>query len=303
MSNNKILVVGSANTDLVIHTDRMPKIGETITGSDFAINAGGKGLNQAVAIAKLGNDVSFLGAVGNDINGTMLIDTLKGYGIDFIGKRVDGVATGTAVITVVNGDNCIILDEGANGTVSPQLAEENAEKIKNSDFVVLQLEIPLETVVKVCEIAKEGNTKVILNPAPYKDLPEKIYSMIDFLIPNEHEAENITGIKIDSDENCIKAVNKIMEYGVKNVIITLGEKGCVYNDGSEIFFSPAVKCKVVDTTCAGDSFIGALLVKLSQNKPLDEAVKFAGKVASVTVSRQGAAKSVPCIEELKEYEI
>ena len=302
MSNNKILVVGSANTDLVIHTEKMPKIGETLSGSNFAVNAGGKGLNQAVAISKLGNDVSFLGAVGNDINGTMLVDTLKGYGIDFIGKRVDGVATGTAVITVVNGDNCIILDEGANGTVSPQLAEENAEKIKNSDFVVLQLEIPLETVVKVCEIAKEGSTKVILNPAPYKELPKEIYSMVDYLIPNEHEAEDITGIELNCEENCINAINKIREYGVKNVIITLGEKGSAYNIEEKTFFSPAVKCNVVDTTCAGDSFIGALLVKLSQNKPLDEAVKFASKVASVTVSREGAAKSVPYIEEISEEE-
>lgn len=295
---NKIVVVGSANTDLVIHCNKMPLLGETLTGSDFQINAGGKGLNQTVAIAKLGGDVSFLGAVGSDGNGEMLINCLEENGAAFKGLRMENTPTGVALITVVHGDNFILLDPGANGKLTPQIIEENAQIIAESDFCVLQLEIPMDTICKICEIAKANGTKIVLNPAPYQALPDSLYKQIDYLVPNEHEAFDMTGICPDSEENCIKAVQMLRQKGIANVIITLGEKGCVYNDGESITFCPAEKVTAVDTTSAGDSFIGAVVTKLQEGCPISQAVRYGTKVAAITISRPGAAKSIPFRHEI-----
>ncbi len=294
----KILVIGSANGDMVITTDKMPALGETVQGRDFGINAGGKGLNQAVAIAKLGGDVSFLGLVGKDASGKMLTDTMSAYGVRFMGKALDDCTTGIAVITVVGADNFIVLDAGANGKMTPEFIEENAELLDAADYIVLQLEIPLETIRKICRMAKARNATVILNPAPYKQLPEEIYTLVDYLIPNEYEACDLTGIMPDSRENCIAAVRRLQALGTPNIIITLGAQGCVYNRGEDILFCPAQKTAAVDTTSAGDSFIGALTVKLSEGADMSEAICFATKVAAITVSRKGAARSIPYRTEI-----
>lgn len=297
---SKILVVGSANADLVIHSSKMPLLGETLTGSDFQINAGGKGLNQTVAIAKLGGDVSFLGALGDDGNGDMLLACLEENGAQFQGLRLQNTPTGVALITVVHGDNFILLDPGANGKLTPEIVEENVSIIAQSDFCVLQLEIPLETICKVCQIAKANGTKVVLNPAPYQKLPNTLYACVDYLIPNEHEAYDMTGICPDNNENCIQAVRKLQEMGAKNVIITLGERGCVYNDGEDILFCPAKTVPVVDTTSAGDSFIGAVVTKLQAGCSISQAIGYGTKVAAITISRPGAAKSIPFWHEITE---
>jgi ribokinase len=296
---NKIIVIGSANTDLTIHSDVMPKLGETLVGSNFQINAGGKGLNQAVAIAKLGGNVSFLGAVGNDSNGRFLLNTLKEYGVVFEGFISESAPTGTAMITVVGGDNFILLDAGANNTLTPEVVRKKSQLIAQSDFCVLQLEIPTETVLEICKIAKENGTKVVLNPAPFKRLPKEIYSFVDYLIPNEHEAESLTGICIDSKASIIKAIEKIKLLGVKDVVITLGDRGCAYTDGNQVVFWPAENVTAVDTTSAGDCFIGALISVLSQNKPISEAITFATKASAITVTREGAAKSIPFANEVE----
>ena len=157
----------------------------------------------------------------------------------------------------------------------------------------------METVLEICKLAKESGTKIVLNPAPYQALPENIYSQIDYLIPNEHEAQLMTGICIDSAESAKQAVQKIRRKGVAHVVITLGEKGCVYNDGEDVRFCPAEKVIPVDTTSAGDCFIGALITKLSQNIPIDEAVAFATKASAITVTREGASKSIPYAHEVK----
>ena len=162
----------------------------------------------------------------------------------------------------------------------------------------MQLEIPVETVLKVCEIAEKSNTKIILNPAPYKELPSSIFSQIDYIIPNEHEARDLTGVYPDNEENTRKAILKLIQMGVKNVIITLGERGCAYTMGNEIIFKSAIKTNVVDTTSAGDTFVGALVSKLSQNETLENAVLFATKAAAITVSREGASKSIPYANEI-----
>ncbi len=295
---NKILVIGSANADLVIHSERMPQLGETLNGSNFQINAGGKGLNQAIAISKLGGNVSFLGAVGNDSNGKMLLDELHKNGVSFEGIKAEATPTGIAMITVVNGDNFIILNSGANDMLTPEVIEQFSDMIKESDFCVMQLEIPMETVLKVCEIAKDGNTKLILNPAPFKELPEILFSHIDYLIPNEHEAYGLTGISPDSEETCKNTIHKLKQLGIKNVIITLGERGCAYTKGDDIFFCPAVKAKAVDTTSAGDCFIGALVSKLSVGENIEKAITFAAKASAIAVSREGASKSIPFADEI-----
>lgn len=296
---NKIIVIGSANADLVIHSDKMPELGETLLGRNFQINAGGKGLNQAVAIAKLGGNVSFLGAVGKDANGQTLMNTLSENNVSFNGITTPNIPTGIAMITVVDGNNFIILDSGANYALTPEIIEQHTDSIAESDFCVLQLEIPLETVIKACEIASQNDTKVILNPAPFRELPDTLFSKIDYLIPNEHEAQDLTRIYPDTEDSCKKAIQALQKKGTPNIIITLGGRGCVYNNEDEIVFCPAIKANVVDTTSAGDCFIGALATKLSQNESLQNAVAYATKASAITVSREGASKSIPLASELE----
>lgn len=288
-----IVIVGSANADMVIHAPRLPRLGETLVGGNFRVHAGGKGLNQAVAIAKLGGDATLLGAVGLDGNGRFLREMLAAHHVRFEGIQTADAATGTAVITVVDGDNCIVLDAGANGLLTPEAVTPYASLIAESAACVMQLEIPLETVERVCELASASATPVILNPAPYRDLPDTLLQKVDYLIPNEHEARDMTGVEIVDDATAGEAVRRLLARGVKQAIITLGDKGCVYNDGCEIAFCPAVPTTAVDTTSAGDSFIGALTVKLTEGRPLSDAVHFATKVAAITVSRAGAAESIP----------
>ncbi len=296
--NKKIVVVGSANVDMVIHSAKMPRLGETLVGTNFQTNAGGKGLNQAVAVAKLGGNVSFLGAVGKDNNGAFLQNTLNENGVAFAGVVSDDAPTGTAMITVVNGDNFILLNAGANDTLTPQAIEQKKQPIADSDFCMLQLEIPVDTVVKVMEIANESGTKIVLNPAPFKELPDAVYPLVDYLIPNEHEAEALTGIRIVDDESAVRAVESIRQKGVKNVVITLGGRGCAYTDGEAVRFRAAEKVTVVDTTSAGDCFIGALVTKLAEGQPITDAVNFATKASAITVSRAGASVSIPFAHEI-----
>lgn len=294
----KFLVIGSANADLLIHTQRMPKLGETITGSDFSINSGGKGLNQAVAIAKLGGEVTFLGAVGADANGELLLSEIRKYGISFAGIKSPDVLTGTAIVTVVNGDNFIILNQGANGLITPRLIEDRSCLIREADYIVLQLEIPMESVVRAAEIAKKHGKCVIINPAPYVAFPDQLYSLVDYLIPNESEVEQLTNIQVSNEDNCRAAINYLRAKGIKNVIITLGSRGCVYSENHDIYFCPAEKTNVVDTTSAGDSFIGALCSRIARGENLSDAIRYATKVASITVSRSGAAVSIPYESEI-----
>lgn len=296
--SSKIIVIGSMNADFVIHSQKMPVLGETLSGSNFQVNAGGKGLNQAVAIAKLGGNVSFCGCVGNDANGELLLNELKNNNVDFKGFETEEAPTGIAMITVVDGNNFIILDSGANSKLTPEVIENYRDLIAECEYCVMQLEIPAQTVLKVCEIAKKSDTKIILNPAPFKELPNDIFSQIDYIIPNEHEAHDLTGIYPDNEERTKKAVLKLKQMGVKNVIITLGERGCAYNLGDDVIFKPAIKTAVVDTTSAGDTFIGAFVSKLSKKETIHTAIDYATKAAAITVSRKGASKSIPFADEI-----
>lgn len=293
-----ILVIGSINMDLTIQVDRMPRAGETLNGYGLAANPGGKGANQAAAMAKLGAPVRMLGAVGRDGYGAQLRAALGSCGVDCAAVSEAAAPTGLALITVCRGENCIIIDAGANGAVLPEMIDRNAALLDWADLVVLQLEIPLETVLYAAKAAKASNATVILNPAPAKSvLPDALFRCVDLLIPNEHEASLLLGGKPVSADNAQTAAQELYEKLKSRVIITLGSKGCVYYDGFSSLFQPAATVTAVDTTAAGDSFIGGLCCALSADSSIAAAIRYATAVSSVTVTRHGAMSSLPTKEE------
>lgn len=295
----RIVVIGSANVDMVIHTAAMPTLGETRMGYGFQQNAGGKGLNQAVAIARLGGNVTFVGAVGQDRGGELLLSTLRENGVAFAGVQTAAYPTGVAMITVVGGDNSIVVNAGANAAMTPDVINACAPLIAQSDYCIVQLEIPLETVIAACKTAAAHGTKVVLNPAPYQPLPAQLLSLVDYCIPNEHEAAAMTGIAVADEACAVKAVNTMQESGIKHPIMTWGGNGCVYHHDGNAVHHPAARTDVIDTTSAGDCFIGALVTRLSEGEALPEAIAFATKAAAIAVSRKGAAKSIPHAWEVK----
>lgn len=291
-----ILIIGSINIDLVINTDILPKLGETIHGRNFMTAYGGKGANQAVAVAKLYGKADMIGAVGSDEFGKLLKGNLEANHVETKGVKIADTNSGVAVITVCGGDNHIILDGGANDAVSPAWIDENLDLIKNADIVIFQLEIPMETIIYAAKKAKECGCKVLLNPAPAAKLPEELLAYTDIIIPNEHEAAIITG-----HENEVDALKALYDNGNRNVIVTLGSKGCIYNDGKEIKSQTPFKVKAVDSTAAGDSFIGGYCSALCEGKTMEEAIRFATAVSAITVSRPGASVSIPTRTEVEEF--
>ena len=300
MSKN-VLVVGSINVDYVIHTPRLPKLGETISGEGFAVNCGGKGANQAVAISKSGNTVKMLGAVGKDSSGELAIGNLEKFGVDCSAVVKVDAPTGAAVITVCKGDNYIILDVGANAYVTPELINNNIELFDWADIVVMQFEIPTSTVLEVAKLAKGKGKIVIVNPAPVKNIDAEVYSYVDFIIPNEFEAGLITGITINTHEDAQNVVRALCELGCKNAIVTLGKHGCVYGNNENIGASGIYDIDAIDTTAAGDSFIGGLCSKLCEKADVGDAISYASAVSAITVSRNGAAASIPYDFEVEAF--
>lgn len=295
-----IVVIGSSNTDMVIQTDHLPLPGETILGGEFFMNAGGKGANQAVAAARLEGQVTFVCKTGTDIFGQQALELFQQEGIKTGYVFTDNVnASGVALITVdKNGENCIAVASGANATLSKEDVRQAEEEIKNASIVLVQLEIPLQTVIHVCSIAAKHKIPVVLNPAPACSLPEEIYQNISIITPNETEAEILTGIKTIDNDSALKAGQVLLNKGVKTVIITLGSKGAmiISKDGSQSIEAPAVQA--VDTTAAGDVFNGALCVALAERQSMESAVAFACQAASISVTRLGAQSSAPYRSEL-----
>lgn len=291
-----ILIIGSINIDLVINTDILPKLGETVHGKNFMTSYGGKGANQAVAVAKLYGEADMIGAVGCDEFGKLLKANLEANHVRTNGVKIADTNSGVAVITVCGGDNHIILDGGANDEVSPAWIDANLNLIKNADIVIFQLEIPMDTIIYAAKKAKEYGCKVLLNPAPAAKLPEELLSFTDIIIPNEHEAAIITGYT--NEEEALKA---LWNDGKRTVIITLGEKGCLYNEGTTIKTQKAFSVKAVDSTAAGDSFIGGYCSMIAEGKTMDEAVRFATAVSAITVSRPGASASIPTRKEAEDF--
>ena len=296
----KIYILGSINYDLVITSPYMPKSGETLTGSGFFTNSGGKGANQAVACAKLGGNTVMLGAVGDDGFGNDCKNSLKKYGVDtqFI-QEVKNCNSGVAVIIVIDGDNRIILDGGANiGFDKAAMYKTIEQSIKKDDILVCQLEIPLDCVSEAFKIAKSKDAITILNPAPAQKLNKDILINTDVIIPNETETEILTGAKTNTEEGIEKGYNILKGYGIKEIIITLGNKGCYYNGKTY----PAMKVEnVVDTTAAGDTFIGALAAQLVNGKTVEQSIDLCQRACALKITRKGAQIGIPALKEVLEY--
>ena len=297
-----ICVIGSLNMDLVVNVDKMPKPGQTIIGSNFKEVPGGKGANQAVAMARLNGNVSMIGKVGEDGFGQTLINSLKNDKVDTTYIKTTKGATGVALITVDNNaQNSIVVSPGANFEVKEEDIDNNIEAIKNSDIVVLQLETPLNTIKYALKKSKELNKYTILNPAPALKLDDEIIKNVDLLTPNETELEIISGVSIETEEDIQKAAQIMIEKGVKELIVTLGSKGSLYINKEKSIFKKAYKVEAVDTTAAGDSYTAALAVALSKDKNIEEAMDFASKVGALSVLKEGAQSSLPTLEDVNNF--
>lgn len=293
----KILVVGSANMDITYSVSHIPAPGETILSGGKTMNAGGKGANQAVAAARLGGDVAFLGRVGNDEYGEMLKRSMAEAGVDISNVITDPVnPTGTALICVSDdGQNTIIVDSGANAALSADDIWDHSQCFAQAEYIVIQLEIGMSAVQAAITMGKMMDKHVILNPAPAQPLSPEMLNGIYCLAPNETEAEILFGA-YQQDE----LSNIANSYGVKNLIVTLGSKGALLvRDGAAVRI-PTMRVKAVDTTGAGDCFIGAMTVSLAEGKPLDEAIEFANQAAAISVTRKGAQAAMPSRDEIEE---
>jgi len=300
MESKKILVVGSSNTDMVIKTQNFPAPGETILGGRFLMNAGGKGANQAVAAARLGGLVTFVGKIGNDIFGKQAVQQLEDEGINIDYVSVDAEnPSGVAMITVdQKGENSIVVAQGSNGTLSPWDFDKAQTELYESEYVLMQLETPIPTVEYIALKAFQKQKKVVLNPAPAAKLSDELLLNLYLITPNETEAELLTGVKVTDESSAFKAASVLHNKGVDIVIITMGSAGAflLENGNSEIIKAP--KVDAIDTTAAGDTFNGALVVALSEGKSIRESIVFANKAASISVTRIGAQSSVPYRKEI-----
>jgi ribokinase len=298
-----ITVIGSLNMDLVTYVTRLPQTGETVIGKDFKQMPGGKGANQADAIAKLGVPVRMLGGVGEDALGKALLISLHKDGVDIAQiESFTNCSTGMATITVDDeGNNWIVVTPGANYRFSAERLEKSKAIIAASAIIVTQLEIPLETVRYSLELAKKLGKATILNPAPACALDDALLSAVDILIPNETELELLSGDLLHTEAEISAAARKLIKRGVKEVIVTLGAKGCIYVSSEHTRIFEAYKVDAVDTTAAGDSFIGGLAVALSEGKTIEAAIFFAMAVAALTVTKKGAQSSLPYRNEVEEF--
>jgi len=297
-----ITVVGSLNMDLVTKVKYTPSVGETIMGKGLDQIPGGKGANQGVTIGKLGGQVNMIGKIGDDDYGKALLRSLKESGVNSEHVMISQQSTGLAFIMVNdNGDNSIVVIPGANFDVDKEDLMKKRDVIKSSDVLVCQLESPLEVIEEALSIAKAEDTFTILNPAPGKILPKSILNNVDLLTPNESELEILTGENISDEKSLLKACKILLEKGIKQLIVTLGEKGSLFVDASGEKRFEALKVEAIDTTAAGDSFTGALAFAIDQGQSIEEAIQLATQVAAVSVTRKGAQSSLPNMTEVKEF--
>jgi ribokinase len=294
----RILVIGSLNMDLVTHVSHLPKPGETISSSKFYKNPGGKGANQAIAAAKLGANVRMIGKVGLDDYGTNLLDNLRSANVQIEGVKREDV-TGLAFINVSDeGENNIVLVPGANSKITKSDIDQMKDEIETCDLIILQLEIQLSIVEYILRMAKDLQKEVILNPAPAQKLSTEMLQMVHTLIPNETELEILTGCSISSDEELIESAQMVRSWGVNKIVVTLGAKGSLLVNDQEHVIIPAYQVDAVDTTAAGDAFVGAFAVGITSGISDQEAAKFATKVSAIVVTREGAQQSLPTKEEV-----
>ncbi|MBS1947856.1 MAG: ribokinase [Bacteroidetes bacterium] len=300
MRGKKILVVGSSNTDMVIKTSALPAPGETILGGKFFMNAGGKGANQAVAAARLGGNVTFIAKTGDDFFGRQAIDLFKKEAIDTSHIIADSTNhSGVALITVnESGENCIVVAPGANEYLSHLDIQKATQAVEKASIMLVQLEIPIDTVAYVVNLGASKNKTIILNPAPANTLSNELLKKISIITPNQKEAEMLTGIKITDKKSAEQASLVLHRKGVGTVIITMGAKGAFFSGDEKNGLVSAPEVQAVDSTAAGDVFNGALAVALSEGMELEEATRFSCKAAALSVTRLGAQDSSPYRHEI-----
>jgi len=301
MSTKRIVVIGSCNTDMVVKSDRLPVPGETVLGGAFMMNPGGKGANQAVAVARLGGRSTFISKTGNDLFGKQSIEMYGDENIDTDYIFSDSnTPSGVALIMVDrNGENCIAVASGANACLSPSDIDKSRSVIENADMLLMQLEIPMETVEYAAKMAYDKGIKVVLNPAPAAFLSNELLKCLYAVIPNRTEAEMLSGIKVMDLESAKQAANIISSKGVDIVVITLGSKGALIKNGDTYSEITSEKIIAVDTTAAGDTFCGTLCVGISEGLSIEDAVRMANKAAAITVTREGAQSSIPFRKEIQ----
>ncbi|MGG7165492.1 ribokinase [Clostridium ihumii] len=287
----KIAVVGSINADLITKTSKVPKPGETITGLEFFIGEGGKGLNQAVAASRVESDVTLFGAIGKDSNGEFLLNSMKKNKVksDYI-NICENTKTGVANIVLCNGENSIIVVQGANKECTPHYVNSVKKHILECDVIIMQLEIPMDTVKEVINFAYENNKIIILNPAPALKMDKALLQKVNYIIPNEHEYK----ILFDTNE----PIDEILKKYPKKLIITNGDKGVWYCENNEVINIKAPKVEVVDTTGAGDTFIGTFASAIAKSVSLNEAIEFGVKCSSISVTKLGAQGGMPYLKDI-----
>lgn len=297
----RIYIVGSLNMDLVIRAARMPQGGETILGEGFLSNPGGKGANQAVAVAKLGGEAYMVGCVGREF-GADLLETLQKYGVhaDHVRRETD-LSSGIAVIIVADGDNRIILDTASNGRTDEALVDRAFADAKEGDYLLVQLEIGLPTVAYALKEAKKRGMITVLNPAPAAKLPQALYADCDWFVPNQTEAQFYTGIYPSDETSIRKCAEKLGKLGVKNVLITLGTDGSASVSKGVFRRVDPVPASAVDTTAAGDTYVGAFVTRLSEGAEIETAMHFASAASALTVTRRGAQCAIPLRAEVEAY--
>lgn len=301
MNNNQsksIVVIGSTNTDMVINTPHLPRPGETVLGGTFKVNPGGKGANQAVAVRRMGGDLTFITKVGDDMFGRQAIENFRADGIntDFVSVTPDYPSGVASIYVDAKGENCIAVASGANEALSCKDIDAAAEVIAKAEIMLLQLETSIETVTYAAKMAKRNGVTVVLNPAPARILPEELLRNVDIIIPNRTEMETITGVPEGTDPEY--AVGLLGQYGVDTVVVTLGSAGALVCVGGECTHVPSFKVKAVDTTAAGDTFCGAFCVGLAEGLPVEKAVLLGNLTASIAVQRPGAQPSIPTRAEV-----
>jgi ribokinase len=294
----EVFVLGSINQDFVLKVDRRPQPGETVTNAELSTHNGGKGANQAAAAALLGASVTFLGRVGDDEFGEPLVQALGEKGIDTsLVERASDASTGAAFITVTpDGENAITVAPGANRSLTPQEVDAASGAIGNARVLVAQMEIPVETVLRAVGVASERGTRALVNLAPTFEVPRELLERLDPLVVNEHEATFLLGNEVEGVDGALSAAPELLSIGPRSAVITIGEAGAVFADGESVEHILAPKVEVVDTTGAGDAFVGALATCLAGGASLEEAVAYAVRAGAAAVTREGAQGALPTPE-------
>lgn len=290
--------------DFVIEVKQMPLPGQTILGKNFTLVPGGKGANQAYAIGKLGTNTSMLGAVGNDEYGKKLLENLNAVNVNTSGiVKLDNINTGCAFINVdETGENSIVVISGANGKMTKELVDNNINLIEEADIIVMQLEIPVETVTYIAKIAKEKGKLVILDPAPaIANLSSELLSNVDIIKPNETEVQTLSGIQANSEDDIVRAAKSLLEKGANTVIVTLGKNGSLLVTKEKVQSFKSLDVQVVDTTAAGDSFTAALAKSLLEGNSIEKSIEFGHLVSSIVVTKKGAQTSIPNQAEIDTF--